>query len=325
MRITECVDIYVEMKRASGFAYESGNSRLRSFAREVGNIPLEEVLLRDVEGFMDARHASDYVWQTKYGLLRHFFEYWRARYPLEHIPMPPRKRALPPQVAFPHIYSQPQLQRLLSVASQIPSARPGGIEPRTLRTLILFIYGTGCRLGEARALQLCDVDLVRQTVIFRGGQFGRTRTVPICPDLNSALRKYLREREARRQANHPEVFLNDAGKALPRTTLDQTFRRLREACGICTTNGRAARLNDLRATFVVQRLNGWYREGADLSRMIPALAAYTGHAGTKSIERYLRLTPDRFRKQLDILSSQPMRRHWRDDSKLMRFLASLQE
>jgi integrase/recombinase XerD len=57
--------------------------------------------------------------------------------------------------------------------------------------------------------------------------------------------------------------------------------------------------------------------------MIPALSAYIGQVGLGSTYRYLNLTPERFRSQLDKLSPRRGKRRWRDNPALMRFLADL--
>jgi hypothetical protein len=57
--------------------------------------------------------------------------------------------------------------------------------------------------------------------------------------------------------------------------------------------------------------------------MIPALAAYMGQCDLGSTERYLVLTPERFRKQLDTLSPMRGKKRWRNDRELMSFLDSL--
>ena len=62
-------------------------------------------------------------------------------------------------------------------------------------------------------------------------------------------------------------------------------------------------MDDLRTTFAVHRLTTWLRQGADLNRLIPALSAYMGQCGLGSSERYLKLTPERFRTQLNRLES----------------------
>jgi hypothetical protein len=60
------------------------------------------------------------------------------------------------------------------------------------------------------------------------------------------------------------------------------------------------------------------------NRLIPALSAYMGQCGLGSSERYLKLTPERYRNQLVTLSPQhPSRRRWRDDPALMKFLSEL--
>jgi integrase/recombinase XerD len=79
----------------------------------------------------------------------------------------------------------------------------------------------------------------------------------------------------------------------------------------------------MRQTFAVHRITSWIRDGADLNRMLPALAAYMGQVGLGSTERYLLLTPERFRKHLDKLRSPRCAGNWRDDERLMSFLAGL--
>ena len=83
------------------------------------------------------------------------------------------------------------------------------------------------------------------------------------------------------------------------------------------------RIHDLRHTFAVHRLTGWFKHGADLNRMIPALSAYMGQHDLGAAERYLRLTPERFRTQLNKLSPKRRRKKWRDDGALMKFLDDL--
>jgi integrase/recombinase XerD len=60
-----------------------------------------------------------------------------------------------------------------------------------------------------------------------------------------------------------------------------------------------------------------------MGRIIPALSAYLGQHDLGAAERYLRLTPERFRSQQDKLSPRRGKKKWRDDAQLMRFLDSL--
>jgi integrase/recombinase XerD len=60
-------------------------------------------------------------------------------------------------------------------------------------------------------------------------------------------------------------------------------------------------MHDLRHTFAVHRLTAWLKQGANLDRMLPALAAYIEQVGLGSTERYLSMTPERFRGQTEQL------------------------
>ena len=73
----------------------------------------------------------------------------------------------------------------------------------------------------------------------------------------------------------------------------------------------------------MHRIASWIEERADLNRMLPALSAYMGLADVLSTQRFLFMTPDRFKGVLDKLSPHHARKHWRDDPALMKFLGSL--
>jgi len=52
------------------------------------------------------------------------------------------------------------------------------------------------------------------------------------------------------------------------------------------------RLHDLRHAFSVHRLVVWYRQGADVQRLLPQLATYLGHVHLAATQRYLTMTPE---------------------------------
>jgi site-specific recombinase XerD len=123
----------------------------------------------------------------------------------------------------------------------------------------------------------------------------------------------------------PHFFLTKKGDALKERAVCQTFQRLRRIAGVARDDGARyqPRLHDLRHTFAVHRLTAWIKRGADLNRMIPALSAYIGQVGLGSTDRYLSLTPERFRTQLDKLSPRRSKKRWRNNPTLMKFLADL--
>jgi integrase/recombinase XerD len=120
-------------------------------------------------------------------------------------------------------------------------------------------------------------------------------------------------------------FTNKDGSPIKPRILGKCFERLRRLAGVLRYDGASyrARMHDLRHTFAVHRISAWFKQDADMNRMLPALAAYMGQVGLGSAQRYLSLTPERFRKELIKLSPQRRKKRWRDDPALMKFLAEL--
>ena len=56
--------------------------------------------------------------------------------------------------------------------------------------------------------------------------------------------------------------------------------------------GQSPRLHDLRHSFAVHRLTSWYRQGADVQRLLPVLSTYLGHADLEGTKVYLSMTPE---------------------------------
>lgn len=324
MKLLEGVQTYVEGKRSGGAAYAKGIQSLASFCRHAGDVTLSNISERQVASFLEGPRTSAITWRNKYNLLRSFFLFWVARNAMSTVPMPPPR----PPVAttfVPYIYSRTEIRLLLSTVRSSQEKSGCKIDARTLRALLLFLYGTGALIGEARMLLREDVDFKRRTIIIRCNRFNRSREIPIGPDLYKVLRRYHATNHRRDKMRAPHFFLTKKGDALKERAVGQTFQRLRRMAGIARDDGARyqPRLHDLRHTFAVHRLTAWIKRGADLNRMIPALSAYIGQVGLGSTDRYLALTPERFRAQLDKLSPRRCKKRWRDNPALIEFLAEL--
>jgi integrase/recombinase XerD len=91
---------------------------------------------------------------------------------------------------------------------------------------------------------------------------------------------------------HP-FFFSPRGKQYSITALRGAFRQTLKTAGIERVRGkRRIRLHDLRHSFAVLRLLLWCEQNADLGAKLPLLAAYLGHTGLASSQRYLQLTQD---------------------------------
>jgi integrase/recombinase XerD len=161
--------------------------------------------------------------------------------------------------------------------------------------LILLLYAAGLRIGEVLSLRLTDVDLTAGVLTIRESKFYKTRLAPMSLALTGALGEYV----AQRAKDHPAaldgaVFLTRTGTPVARHTAENAFRRLRVRAGVLRHDGGRyqPRLHDLRHAFAVHRLISWYRQGAEVQRLLPQLATYLGHIHIAATQRYLTLTPE---------------------------------
>lgn len=162
-----------------------------------------------------------------------------------------------------------------------------------------MLYGTGLRIGEALGLDLADVDLESALLRIRETKFYKTRIVPVGADLTRVLRDYLLERSkgAPIPADGP-FLLTRQGKRPSRAGAEEAFKQLRRQAKVSRIDGSRCqpRLHDMRHTYAVTRLVRWYREGADVQRLLPQLATYLGHVHISGTQRYLTMTPELLRQ-----------------------------
>ena len=199
--------------------------------------------------------------------------------------------------APPYIYSRDELRRLLDPAI-IETSRRGAVQldAVTFRTLLLLLYGAGLRFSEATRLTLADVDLAEAILTIRATKFYKSRLVPVGLQLATVLANYLLlQRRDRLAQDETSFFLaNRDGTRLASSTVQAAFDALRRIAGVHgrTSGCRVPRLHDLRHSFAVHRLTAWYREGADVQRLLPVLSTYLGHSDLEGTKIYLSMTPE---------------------------------
>ena len=323
MTLIEAIDAYVERKRASGLSFEKGRLVLLALCRHVGDMPLHRVSGPHVLSFLDDHPISALTWRHKHRLLKRFFEFWLQRGAMPLLLMP---QARPPssKTFSPYIYTRAEIRSLLQAARQCQTRNLCVVDAVTFRCLILTLYATGGFLGEILNLHVKDIHFRRRSLTLPGNRIIQSRCIPISLDLQKDLRAYVTLKHGRRGAER-SLFLTKAGLPIKAGTVEARFKRLRRISGIGRQDGSVfqPRLLDLRASFAVHRITSWIKERADLNRMLPALAAYMGNVSLTATEQYLALTPERFRRELQKLSPEFGKKHWRDDPALMKFLTSL--
>ena len=174
------------------------------------------------------------------------------------------------------------------------------LDAPTFRALLLLLYGAGLRVGEALGLAQEDVDLPGALLTVRGTKFYQTRLVPVGPDLARALESYATTRAAfPPPAEGVATFLASCdGTPLKTRTVHKAFDALRRHAGVRNVEGARyqPRLHDLRHAFATKRLASWYRQGADVQRLLPVLSTYLGHVNLAGTQVYLTMTPELLRE-----------------------------
>jgi integrase/recombinase XerD len=124
-------------------------------------------------------------------------------------------------------------------------------------------------------------------------KFYKTRLVPIGDDVHRVIENYLSSPCRKKRADSP-LFQSETRDRVKAALAERTFRRLRKLCGVQRrgTFSFQPRIHDLCHTFAVHRVTEWYRQGADVQKLLPALSTYLGHVSLESTQRYLSMTPE---------------------------------
>ena len=294
MTLDEVIEAYVTRQRSLGMRFESAGSLLGQFGRALGNPKINEVAPEAVANFLQGRGALSATWALKYRVLTGLYRFATSRGFVDSSPLPKSLPKLPPQQT-PYVYSTEELRRLLEATSvlHVGHSRP---VPIIYRTLLLLLYGSGMRIGEALRLTLQDVDLTEQVITVRATKFFKTRLVPIGPKLTRELTTHV---ERRRHlplpaGNASALFTTRDGRGWSYPRVISLFQQIRRVAGINCPVGelRPPRLHDIRHTAAVHRVLAWYRSGQDVQRLLPQLATYLGHIDIRSTQRYLQMTPE---------------------------------
>jgi integrase/recombinase XerD len=279
-----------------GWEFTSIEQFLTSLVRYIGDVHLRTVTTTQVSNFLNGR--AEKTAYLQHDRLRRFFNHWKFRGQLDSLPLPapiPRGRC----TFVPHIYSQAEIRRLVSEEALNSTKQPRLIDPVTMRTLLLFLYGTGVLLTEALTLKESDLDLRRDVITVRRKAHARRRTIPIGPDVHQLLTTYLRS-NVRKRFKDGNLFLTRNGTPVYSPTLNHLFAVVRRNANVVRFDGGRfqPRLADFRSTFAVHRIAAWYEKGIDAQELLPALGAYLGQFGLVSMNRHLSLTPEHYRKHL---------------------------
>jgi integrase/recombinase XerD len=281
---------YLRIRRALGFKLTDQGRLLNSFIDHMQSLGAVTVTTeRALAWATQPAHADPVWWSARLGVVRGFARYLQSLDPSAEVPpaglLPDRNHR-----TTPYIYSQAEIAALLRAARQL--SRP--LRAATYETLFGLLATTGMRIGEATVVDQGDIDFDLGLLTIHHGKFNKARIVPLHPSTLQALHNYSqRRRELCPGAKHPSFFVSSNGSRLTPTNADKAFGQLLGACGVqWAPRQQRPRPHDLRHTFAVRTMIGWYRDGADVQERMPLLSTYLGHANPDATYWYLTAVPE---------------------------------
>jgi|SRR5262245_35516297 len=281
---------YLSMRQGLGYRYLDQARRLRDFV-----------------SFMEARKATTITMKLALA--------WATLPPCTHVSSAKRlhdvrrfarhvaginpKTEIPPSGIFPqwkrpkpYIYSDGEIDALLAAALALPPME--ALRRWTYHHLFGLIAVTGMRLSEAIGLQRSDVDLKEGVLTVRRTKFGKSRLLPLHPATCAALRSYAERRDRHLGSRcGPHFFVAERGGRLLKAYVHRVFWRLSREIRLRRPGDRTGpRVHDFRHRFAIQTLVGWYRQGTDVEKKLPALSTYLGHTCMRSTYWYLSACPE---------------------------------
>ena len=300
--LREAVQEYLSMRRALGFKLQEAGQALVDFVAFMEKHRASYITQRLALAW--AQQPQDVLpayWAQRLSYVRVFARHRSATDSRTQIP-PPGLLPFQPKRARPYLYSDEEITSLLRAAQKMPCRyERGELRPWVYYCLFGLLSVSGLRLGEARNLELQDVDLKTGVLTIRGAKFGKTRLVPLHASTCQVLRNYITRRN-RHWAGRPVssfLFVSSWGNRLDGGDIHRTFYALSRQIGLRgPSDKRGPRLHDMRHRFATNTLVHWYRSNQDPERRLPILSAYLGHVHVADTQWYLSGSPELMREAM---------------------------
>ena len=300
--LRQAVQEYLSMRRDLGFKLREAGKGLLDFVtfmeQHRASYITQALALAWAQQPSNVQPAH---WAQRLSFVRGFARYRSATDPRTQIP-PQGLLPFQPKRARPYLYSEDEIESLLRAALKMPCRyERGELRPWVYYCLFGLLSVSGLRLGEARNLELQDVDLKAAVLTIRGAKFGKTRLVPLHASTCQVLGDYIARRK-RHWAQRPVssyLFVSSWGNRLDSGEIHRTFYALSRQIGLRgPSDSHGPRLHDLRHRFATNTLVHWYRSDQDPERRLPILSAYLGHVHVADTQWYLSGSPELMREAM---------------------------
>jgi len=286
--LRQAVQDYLDLRRSLGFKLKEAGNALPDFVAfmEQHRAPYVTQAL----ALAWARQPSDVQpaqWAQRLSYVRQFARHRSATGLRTEIPAP---GLLPfqPKRARPYLYSTREIRALLRAALEMPYRNEREeLLPLTYYCLFGLLSVSGMRLGEARNLELQDVDLTAGILTVRGAKLGKTRLVPLHASTCEVLANYIAQRE-RHWAGRPVssyLFVSSWGNRLDSGQIHRAFYALSRQIGLRgESDSHGPRLHDMRHNSEAKIIPSVTSPGAGLPALrckeaVPVLGIIRGSSG----------------------------------------------
>jgi integrase/recombinase XerD len=309
--LRKAVREYIDLRRNLGFKLREAGRGLIDFVRFLERHHASHITQALALAWaQQPTHVQPAQWAQRLSFVRGFARYRSATDPRTQIP-PPGLLPFQPKRARPYLYSEEEIRSLLRAARQMPYRyERDQLRPWIYYCLFGLLNVSGLRIGEARNLELQDVDLKAAVLTIRGAKFGKTRLVPVHASTCKVLANYIarRQRHWAGRAVSSYLFVSNRGHRLDGAEIRRTFYALSRQIGLRgASDRRGPRLHDMRHRFSTHTLVQWYRSGQDPERRLPLLSAYLGHVHVSDTFWYLSACPELMREAM-----QRLERRWKE-------------
>ncbi len=286
----QAVADYLALRRSLGFKLEEPGCLLRDFACFMDRAGASHITTELALAWATRPAAGTPYWYwLRLSAVRGLAAHLHAIDPAHQVPpasLLPRQQHRP----APYLFTKAEVTALMRAAGTLRDR----LYAETYQTLIGLLAVTGLRPGEAINLDPSHIDLRTAVLTVAEGKYGKSRELALQPSTVEALAAYARLRDQLCPCPAaPSFFISTAGTRLLINRVDKVFAKLAKQAGLHPRSARwGPRPIDLRHTFAVTTLAGWYRAGADIGARLPLLSTWLGHARPASTYWYLHACPE---------------------------------
>jgi integrase len=289
-KLRHALDDYLALRRSLGYKLERAGRLLADFVCHLESAGADTITLDAALSWATRPSDADPSWGARrLSVVRVFARHLHAIDPVHEVPpagvLPAGKNR-----ATPYLYSDTDILALMTAARNLRSP----LRAATFETLVGLLAVTGVRIGEALRLDRGDVDLDEGVLQIRDTKFGKFREIPLHYSTAGALAAYARRRDRLcPRSVEPAFFVSTAGTRLLYCNVHNTWLKLVRRAGLGPRSASCRpRPHDLRHSFAVRTLLGWYQGGIDVQAGMPALSTYLGHVHPANTYWYLSGAPE---------------------------------